>query len=74
MPVEQVTTSWIDWSVFCAYLVVVFSFSLYKSRREKTASDFFLAGRRLPWYAIAISLFASNISSGSLVALAGDAY
>ena len=64
----------IDWWIFVAYLILVFAFGLYMSRREATASDFFLAGRRLPWYAIAISLFASNISSSGLIALAGDAY
>ena len=64
----------IDWIVFGVYLAVVFAFGLYMSMRDKSSQDFFLAGRSLPWYAIALSLFASNISSGSLVALAGDAY
>ena len=68
------TAHWIDWTVFGIYLISVFAFGLYMSRREESSSDFFLAGRGLPWYAIALSLFASNISSGSLVALAGDAY
>ena len=44
------------------------------SRKEDTSADFFLAGRRLPWFAVAISLFATNISSGSLIGLAGDGY
>src|SRR5712691_1937709 len=44
------------------------------SRRERTSTDFFLAGRRLPWYAIALSLFSTNISTGSLIGLAGDGY
>lgn len=65
---------WLDISIFGAYLLIVFAFGIYMSGREETASDFFLAGRRLPWYAIAMSLFASNISSGSAIALAGDAY
>lgn len=64
----------IDWIVFGIYLLVVFAFGLYMSLRDESSKDFFLAGRSLPWYAIALSLFASNISSGSLVALAGDAY
>lgn len=64
----------LDFIAFGVYLLVVFSFGIYMSGREETASDFFLAGRKLPWYAIAMSLFASNISSGSAVALAGDAY
>lgn len=64
----------LDFVTFGLYLVVVFAFGIYMSGREETSSDFFLAGRSLPWYAIAMSLFASNISSGSAVALAGDAY
>ena len=64
----------IDWAVLTVYLVGVFGFGLYMSRREKTEADFFLAGRRLPWYAIALSLFATHISSGSLIGLAGDGY
>ncbi len=64
----------LDWFVFLVYLGLVYGFGLYMSRKEETATDFFLAGRRLPWYAVALSLFATNISSGSLVGLAGDGY
>ena len=67
-------TNWFDWLVFGIYLVVVFSFGLLMSRREDTTADFFLAGRRLPWFAVALSLFATNISSGSFLGLAGDAF
>lgn len=65
---------WLDIGAFVLSLLVTFVFGIYMSGREETASDFFLAGWRIPWYAIGLSLFATNISSGSLVALAGDAY
>jgi len=52
--------NWIDWIVVLVYLIGVFAFGLYMSRREKTSEDFFLAGRKLPWYAISLSLFATN--------------
>ena len=49
---------------FLLYLVGVFGFGLYKSgrisRKGETFTDFFLAGRRLPWYAIGFSLYASK--------------
>ena len=67
-------TNWFDWLVMGTYLVAVFAFGLYMSRKEKTSTDFFLAGRRLPWYAITLSLFATNISRGSLIGLAGQGY
>jgi len=63
-----------DWAVFVVYIVGVFGFGIYMSRRDKGAQDYYQAGRQLPWYAIALSLFATNISSGSLVGLAGDGY
>jgi solute:Na+ symporter, SSS family len=65
---------WLDVGTFVLSLLVTFVFGIYMSGREDTASDFFLAGWRIPWYAIGLSLFATNISSGSLIALAGDAY
>lgn len=67
-------TNWIDWLVFISYNAIVFSFGIYMSRREETPLDYFLAGRRLPWYAVMLSLFATNISSGSLIGLAGDGF
>ena len=68
----SLTISLADGLIIVVYLAAVFSFGIYMSRREKTPGDFFLAGRRLPWYAIALSLFASNISSISLIGLSGD--
>lgn len=66
--------NWIDSVIIILYLIGVFVFGLYMSRRAGTTTDFFLAGRRLPWYAIGLSLFASNISSGSMVGQAGQGY
>ena len=66
--------NWIDSVTIVLYLIGVFVFGLCMSRREETTTDFFLAGRRLPWYAIGLSLFASNISSGSMVGQAGQGY
>ena len=68
----SLTISLADGLIIVVYLAAVFSFGIYMSRREKTPGDFFLAGRRLPWYAIALSLFASNIFSISLIGLSGD--
>ncbi|MCG6861336.1 MAG: hypothetical protein LJE70_08675 [Chromatiaceae bacterium] len=39
-----------------------------------TAWDLFLAGRRPGWLPIGLSLFASNISSTTLIGLAGAAH
>jgi SSS family solute:Na+ symporter len=44
------------------------------ARRTHSGDDLFLAGRNLAWGAVGLSLFASNISSSTLVGLTGDAY
>ena len=44
------------------------------ARKTRSGEDLFLAGRRLGWIPIGFSLFASNISSTTLVGLSGAAY
>ena len=44
------------------------------SRRAPTADDLFLAGRSLGWGVVGLSLFASNISSTTLIGLPGAAW
>ena len=43
-----------------------------KKKNEKSAEDYFLAGRHLGWFIIGASIFASNIGSEHLVGLAGS--
>jgi len=56
--------------VFFAFVVVV---GLYKSRKEKTSEDYFLAGRGLNWWLIGFSLIAANISAEQFVGMSGQA-
>jgi len=44
------------------------------ARRTHNADDLFLAGRRLGWLPIGLSLFASNISSTTMIVLAGACF
>ncbi len=66
--------STIDISIVIAYLVVVAVVGIVVSRGTTTDDDLFLGGRSLTWGVIGLSLFASNISSTTLVGLAGAAY
>jgi SSS family solute:Na+ symporter len=45
-----------------------------KKGEEKTASDYFLAGRSLTWWAIGASLIAANISAEHFVAMSGSGF
>ena len=64
----------IDYAVIAGYLVVVLVIGVHVARRTHSGEDLFLAGRRLGWLPIGFSLFASNISSTTLIGLSGAAY
>lgn len=64
----------IDLGIIIAYAVLMVGLGLYFGRRHHDAQDYFLAGRKMIWPLIGISLFASQVSSTTLVGLAGEAY
>lgn len=63
----------IDISVFLSFIAFVVLFSMYKSRRETTSEDYFLASRGLTLWLIGFSLIAANISTEQFVGMNGSA-
>jgi solute:Na+ symporter, SSS family len=61
-----------DISLFVLFFVIVVGVSMYKSRKERTGEDFFLASRGLIWPLIGLSLIAANISTEHFVGMAGQ--
>ncbi len=61
-----------DILTFIAFFGVVIGVSMYKSRKEETSEDFFLASRGLVWPLIGLSLIAANISTEHFVGMAGQ--
>ncbi|MEM7500419.1 MAG: sodium:solute symporter [Pseudomonadota bacterium] len=64
----------IDITIIVVYFIFMVSIGLYFAGKNEGAQDYFLAGRRMIWPLVGFSLFASQISSTTLVGLAGDAY
>ncbi len=64
--------NWFDITVFMAFIGVVVGFSIFKSRKEKTSEDYFLASRDLKWWLIGFSIVAANISTEQFVGMAGQ--
>ena len=68
----------IDIVVFITYCIVILSIGLYVSRDKKgsgkSAEDYFLAGKSLPWWAIGASLIAANISAEQFIAMNGSGF
>ena len=59
----------IDLGIIIVYFLAVLGIGLWIGRNTKGGDDLFLAGRSLGWIAIGFSLFASNISSTTLIGL-----
>ena len=70
--------STIDLTIVAVYAVGLFALAQWVSReptgREKSAQDYFLAGKALPWWAIGASLIAANISAEQIIGMSGSGY
>ena len=68
----------IDIVVFVSYCILILAIGLYVSRnkngKKKTAEDYFLAGKSLPWWAVGASLIAANISAEQFIGMSGSGF
>ncbi len=68
----------IDIIVFVGYCLLIVGIGIYVSRdkkgHEKSAEDYFLAGKSLPWWAIGASLIAANISAEQFIGMSGSGF
>ena len=71
MPIPLTT---LDIVIFVASIAAVLGIGLWAGRKEETAADFFLAGRTVPWWGVAGSVFGTNISADHLVGMLGIGY
>ena len=62
----------LDMVVFVGFIATVVGFSMYKSRKERTSEDYFLASRGLVWPLIGFSIVAANLSTEQFVGMAGQ--
>jgi SSS family transporter len=66
--------TFIDWVLFALYFIGVLSFALYQSRRNEGVEGYFLANRRLPWWAIGLSVMATQASAITFIGTTGQAF
>src|SRR5947209_15950771 len=68
----------VDIVVIVLYAIGIFGLAQWVSREkaghEKDTSDYFLASKNLPWWAIGASLIAANISAEQIVGMSGSGY
>ena len=68
----------IDFVIFFTYIILLVSLGVFLSRnrdtRSRSATDYFLAGNTLTWWAVGASLIAANISTEQFIGMAGTGY
>ena len=64
----------LDYLMLFAYLLLLVCIGVYFSRREKTTEDYFLAGRRIPWWAAALSIFGTHLSAVTFMGIPAAAF
>ena len=68
----------LDIAIVLAYLAGIFILAQWVSREkaghQKSAKDYFLASKALPWWAIGASLIAANISAEQIIGMSGSGY
>ncbi len=64
----------VDWLVFLLWLVSLVSYGLYRGRGSNTVSQFLLAGKSMPWYAMGLSILATQASAITFISTTGQGY
>lgn len=57
----------LDYSVLLAYGFLTLALSVWLGRRQRTTNDYFIAGQSMPGWAVAMTLMATLIGSGTIV-------
>ncbi|MBA2113818.1 Sodium/glucose cotransporter [Planctomycetes bacterium FF15] len=69
-----VSFSWINWVVLAVYLAGMIGVGIFFSRRESDSRDFFLAGDRIPWWAAGLSIYGTQLSAITFIAVPALAF
>ena len=64
----------LDIGIFVASILAVLAVGLWAGRREDTSEDFYLAGKTVPWWGVAGSIFGTNVSADHLIGMLGIGY
>ena len=64
----------IDWIVLVASLVSIVAYGLYRSRGSNTVDRYLLAGKTMPWYAMGLSIMATQASAITFISTTGQSY
>jgi len=64
----------LDWILLSSFLAFVVAYGVWKTRGKKDIQGYFLANRSTPWYAITVSIMATQASAITFLSTPGQAY
>jgi Na+/proline symporter len=64
----------LDWVVMFGWLAFIVSYGLYRGRGSTTVNKFLLAGKSMPWYAMGLSIMATQASAITFISTTGQSY
>jgi Na+/proline symporter len=64
----------LDWVVLFAWLIFLVSYGVYRGRGSDSVNKYLLAGRTMPWYAMGLSILATQASAITFISTTGQGY
>ena len=64
----------VDWSIVFLLNGAVIAQGIYLAKGTQTSSEWFLGGRALPWWAVGLSMFATNVDNSDIVGVTGSTF
>ena len=64
----------LDWLVMFGWLAFIVGYGLYRGRGSNTVNSYLLAGRSMPWYAMGLSIMATQASAVTFISTTGQSY
>src|SRR6195952_769852 len=63
---------WLNWVIVIVWLTYVVSHGIRKSRGTKGIEAYFLANRSIPWWAVGLSVMATQLSAVTMIGTTGQ--
>jgi Na+/proline symporter len=64
----------LDWVVLVGSLATIVAYGIYRGRGSNTVDRYLLAGKSMPWYAMALSIMATQASAITFISTTGQSY
>ena len=71
---DQAAIAPVDWAVLVLYLLTLVGIGFYVARREDSTEEYFVAGRSMPWWAAGVSIFGTQLSAITFLAVPAKAF